>query len=877
VAVESLILTPPSNVGAGIQLNGSKWRVQSLNLGNPSRREELVTSTDSHGGMPARVSMRDAREVTATLRLMDAANMDAALQSIAALESYLELAERLASNGPTNPVEECVRLAYTPHESSQTYSLIVLTGEISEIPKDHQGWLIGYPTVTVRFVCDPFAYGARRIYLDTTTSAEIAPSISVPGGPGDVSPWTRMAIKDVAATGRGLLRIGVKNTAQNTTATSFDGTDDRVTTTYNPFTNGTTRTYMGWANRTTSATADTLFAGSVASPAVLALSAGSQDVTWKPQNSTTTTWSAAWPGNAQWVHWALVFNESTDAVTLYINGTLVSASTNAQAYNGTPGNLVIGARQSTTDPFVGAMAWFSIHDKALTAEEIAAAARRLSADQLTSFGNLGILLPLDAASGLTDLSGNGRNGTAAGFTAVGTTTGPLDESALSAVVSASAWTAINGSYSAGPPPLMSTSSTDYDNWSVLAQIPRQFRTGSFRVYAHRAYPTTGPGGAQVCLAWRGVGSSIRRGLPAVTVQSSSSDLFLGEVSTETAWDAWVETRGPVGITDLILVPTDSYLEATGPLAAVQMVGTTTALDALQSTSADIEARAMTTGGSWTTPGTPVWPVSTADWANRNVGSMVSPVFAQAGTGNHIEVQVQATIACTASVNNTPTNSSAPFIAQGIYARYVDSSNYLAFGYRGTSIVTDQADWHLIAVISGTAYSLASFTGSYAPSKSVSTSIVAIGLQLTADGRWQCSIAAPGSGVVKTGQGQAGVLSTGSILGNAGAAKAGLYDFTTNSSNTRHWKDFSIRNLVGVTPPPLPASQTVRLQGPKLTTTDNTEYPHIGSSGVTLRPGVNNNLTVMAQLSAGLHTTPENTPALDIDIDGYPRFLSVPHA
>ena len=298
MAAESLILTPPSSVGAGIDLNGTKWRTQELSLGNPSRREDLVTSTDSHGGMPARVSMRDAREVTATLRLMDAANMNAALESIGELEQKLELAERLASSGPTNPVEECVRLVYTPKDSTQTYSLIVLTGEISEIPRDHQGWLIGYPTVEVRFICDPFAYGALRTYLDTTTTAEIAPSISVPGGPGDVSPWTRMAIKDTAAVGRGLLRIGVKNTAQNTTATAFDGSDDRITTTYNPFTNATTRTYMGWANRTTSTSADTLFSGSVASPAVLALSSGSQNVTWKPQNSTTTTWTAAWPGNA---------------------------------------------------------------------------------------------------------------------------------------------------------------------------------------------------------------------------------------------------------------------------------------------------------------------------------------------------------------------------------------------------------------------------------------------------------------------------------------------------------------------------------------------------------------------------------------------------
>lgn len=867
MAAESLILTPPSSVGAAIDLNGTKWRIQDLSLGNPARREDLVTSTDSHGGMPARASMRDAREVTATLRLMDAANMNAALESIGDLEQQLELAERLASSGPTNPVEECVRLVYTPKDSTQTYSLIVLTGEISEIPKDHQGWLIGYPTVNVRFICDPFAYGARRTYLDTTTTAEIAPSISVPGGPGDVSPWTRMAIKEVASISRGLLRIGVKNTAQNTTATSFDGSDDRITTAYNPFTNNSTRTYMGWANRTNSTTADTLFAGSVANPAVLALSSGSQNVTWKPQNSTTTTWTAAWPGNAQWVHWALVFNEATDAATLYINGALVSASTNAQAYNATPGTLVIGARQSTTDPFVGSMAFFSVHEKALSAEEISAASRRLSADQLVSFGGLSILLPLDAASGLTDLSGSGQNGTAAGGITIGGAAGPLDESALSAVISSSTWTAVAGSATAGPPAFVSNSTSDYANWTVLAQLPRQFRTGSFRVYAHRIYNTSSTTGSQIRLAWRGVGSSIRRG-PVVDIQPNSSDLYLGEVSTETAWDGWLETRGPVLVTDLILVPVDSYVEASSPLGSVQMVGTTAALDALQTTSTHIDGRTLTTGGSWSTvnSSSPTWPVSAANWARRTATSMGSPAFAQAGTANHMEVQVQATIRQPAGVSD----GGALVAGQGIYARYVDSSNYVVFGMSAAGGFFTPV---LVLVLAGTATKI--WTG-LPTGVSIATGMT-LKLQLTSDGRWYVDFRGGTTNTVQAAFGQHGTLSSGATLGNTGAAKAGLFDnHSVAGAATRDWKDFSIRALAGVTPSPLPASQTIRLQGPKLTTTDGTEYPYIGSSGITLEPEANNNLTVMAQRMAGLHGAGADTPALDIDIDGYPRFLSVPH-
>jgi hypothetical protein len=61
-------------------------------------------------------------------------------------------------------------------------------------------------------------------------------------------------------------------------------------------------------------------------------------------------------------------------------------------------------------------------------------------------------------------------------------------------------------------------------------------------------------------------------------------------------------------------------------------------------------------------------------------------------------------------------------------------------------------------------------------------------------------------------------------------------------------------------------------------TSGAEYPYIGSSGIQIRPGANNNLTVMTRRSSGLLTSGNGTTdPLDIDIDGYPRFLSVPNA
>jgi hypothetical protein len=658
MAVEGLTLTPPT--GSPINLNGTKWVLEALDLGSPGRREELISSIDAHGSVPARASMRDVREVNLRLRLQDAASKDAALSSIAALEVILESAEALAAEGPTDPVAGLVRLVYTPADSSSSFSLLVLRGEI-EVPKtmdsEDFGWTINFPVVNVKCVCDPFAYGALRTYLDTTTSAGIAPSVTVAGGPGDVPPWTRLAIKDVAATQRSLLRLGVKR----------------------------------------------------------------------------------------------------------------------------------------------------------------------------------------------------------------------GEASTSAPILASGWTAVNGTLSGG---YMGTTSLDIDNWQVLAQIPRQTRIGSFRIYGHQVSRlSTAPTDGQMRLAWREAGGSLRRG-PVVTIDASGTrDSFLGEVSVGGPWDAWIETKGAASVFALLPIPTDSFVEVTGPNEGASMVGAFAAEDALQTTSTHIGGRTLTTGGTWTTgAASPTWPVSAANWARRTAVSMASPVFAQAGTGNHMEVQVQATV--------VPPTTLAPRsnglgVAHGVFARFVDTSNYLVFGIDSSTTVDLFPS--LVAVVGGSAFTFWRGARLGIANGPVATPPIVLTLQTTSDGRWSVTVE---SGIFNTYQaeiGQSGVLASGGTLGNASAAKGGLFDFhTTAGAAIRDTKDFSIRALAGVTPAPVPSGATLRLAGPEMYNSDLADYPYIGSSGLTFSPGVNNNLTVVGQRMAGIHGTSADTAALDLNIAGYPRFTTIPH-
>ena len=157
-------------------------------------------------------------------------------------------------------------------------------------------------------------------------------------------------------------------------STDFDGTDDLITSSYNPFTNGTTRTFAGWAYCDTNSGLNSLMGSGAAagSQVLLRLSSGGQNVVFGSQGSTgAVTWTSAWPGNTQWVHWVLIFDEGGDTASLYINGALTSAQAITRAYAASPGNFRAGAQNSTgADPFDGKMAHVAVFERALTPGEI---------------------------------------------------------------------------------------------------------------------------------------------------------------------------------------------------------------------------------------------------------------------------------------------------------------------------------------------------------------------------------------------------------------------------------------------------------------------------------------------------------------------------
>jgi hypothetical protein len=159
---------------------------------------------------------------------------------------------------------------------------------------------------------------------------------------------------------------------EDPSCTEFDNTDDAVTSTYAPFTNGTTRTFLGWAWRDTSTSADVLVSGSGTYPntTIIQGANGSQTVEFYNGAAATASWAAAWPGNAQWVFWAVVFNETTNDATLYINGSAVSTVSQTDAYDAAAGNYQIGRIAGGNNPFDGKMGHVAVLESGLTAQQV---------------------------------------------------------------------------------------------------------------------------------------------------------------------------------------------------------------------------------------------------------------------------------------------------------------------------------------------------------------------------------------------------------------------------------------------------------------------------------------------------------------------------
>jgi pimeloyl-ACP methyl ester carboxylesterase len=162
-------------------------------------------------------------------------------------------------------------------------------------------------------------------------------------------------------------------------STIFDDVG-RITTTYNPFANGSVRTFSGWAYRYDDENIDTLFAGSQGGQhPILYVDSGNNDVGFRADQGggELDNFSGAWPGTEQWVHWALVFDEPNNLAHLYINGEFHSSVTHSVAYNASPGFLTIGgyATSAHAPTFDGGLAHVAVFERGLTPGEIKAQAK----------------------------------------------------------------------------------------------------------------------------------------------------------------------------------------------------------------------------------------------------------------------------------------------------------------------------------------------------------------------------------------------------------------------------------------------------------------------------------------------------------------------
>ena len=449
------------------------------------------------------------------------------------------------------------------------------------------------------------------------------------------------------------------------------------------------------------------------------------------------------------------------------------------------------------------------------------------------------------------------------------------ESSTTPTIEAASLTAVIGTVAAG---VMTATSTE---WAVAAQLPEQTRTGTFRVFLRDA---TSASSGSVRFIAAPAGSSRRTG-PTVTVTDGTTiDADLGEVSMDSKWNGWIETDGSVKFDAVILVPTDSYIDVTSAAPGKQLVGALSVSDGF-ATSANLDGDSLTAGtdsGTWTVNGTSSTPFEVdGTIAERSSSSMTAPAVAYAGTTDYLNVNLDATIqGFTQNLLGSPAVAQThPFV--GIFARRNDDTTQGDLLIAGLAIeaglgnasagVWKRIGTTLTRIYQGQVRSWIGWGLTAGPN-------LKFRFQTTEDGRWYLGVGTTFDGPDEVASGSDPDLASGGTLGDSAEARVGLYHYATASTIAGgYWSGFRVSALTGVTPPPIPADDTLTLAGPKLLTEDGSEHPYNGSSGLALRPAANNNLTALVRRpSNAAGAGAAATEPLGVTVSGWPRYLTVPH-
>lgn len=156
---------------------------------------------------------------------------------------------------------------------------------------------------------------------------------------------------------------------EDASCTDFDGSNDKITSTYAPWTNGRATSFIGWARRDANTTSDVLF-GSTGDGDVLFLNGGSDTARFTTFGGGAE--SDDWAGftAAAWHFWALVFDEPNNTAAFYRNGALVTSLAHPGTWFGSNGNFEVGATGATSNPFDGKQAHVAVFESGLTAQNI---------------------------------------------------------------------------------------------------------------------------------------------------------------------------------------------------------------------------------------------------------------------------------------------------------------------------------------------------------------------------------------------------------------------------------------------------------------------------------------------------------------------------
>lgn len=151
-------------------------------------------------------------------------------------------------------------------------------------------------------------------------------------------------------------------------ATQFDGVDDAITTSYNPFSNVETKTFFGWGYRDNNTNNAALFGGDAAGARPqLRTSAGGNTVAYFPDSSLgSTAWTGAWLGGVGgWIFWMLRHDAVAATANLWIGTpnsppTDQGLKTGLTAFPASPGNIVYGRASTALFPWVGRQAFVGL-------------------------------------------------------------------------------------------------------------------------------------------------------------------------------------------------------------------------------------------------------------------------------------------------------------------------------------------------------------------------------------------------------------------------------------------------------------------------------------------------------------------------------------